>query len=132
VGFAQDIKKWSDQALAGIARTQRAACLEMAKAVINDTPVKTGRAKANWQAGLNKAPSGVIEQNDPSGEATLAKIQKVLAQMKQGDRFILVNNLPYAQELEDGSSRQAPNGMLKQNLARWQSLLSKAAQGGNS
>lgn len=116
--------------MASINQTQKAACLELARAVILDTPVKTGRARANWQAGLNQAPNGVLEQSDPSGEATLAKAEKVLAGMKPGDSFVLVNNLPYAQELEDGSSKQAPNGMLKRNAASWPSLVKKASQGG--
>lgn len=132
MGFAQEIKKWSDQAVANINQAQKAACLELARAVIQDTPVKAGRARANWQAGLNQAPSGVLEQSDPSGEAALARVEKVLTKMKPGDSFVLVNNLPNARELEDGSSKQAPNGMLKRNLAKWPGLAKKASQGGKS
>ena len=132
MGFAQEIKKWSDQAMASINQANREACLQLARSVIMDTPVKTGRARANWQAGLNQAPDDVLEQADPSGEATVAKVQKVLANLKPGDSFVLVNNLPYSQELEDGSSKQAPNGMLKRNAANWPSLVKSAAQGGGS
>ncbi len=130
--FAQEIKKWSDEALSNINQAKRAACLELARSVILDTPVKTGKARANWQASLNQAADGVLEQTDISGEAAMARVEQVLANMKLGDSFVLSNNLPYVAELEDGSSNQAPNGMLKRNVASWPSLVKKASQGGKS
>lgn len=126
--FAQQIKKWSDEVLAGAEKTQKIACRELARLVIQDTPVQTGRARANWQAGLNQAPSGVLEQTDPSGEAALQRVDEILARMKPGDSIVLANNLDYIGTLEDGSSRQAPNGMLKRNLQRWPELVEKAAK----
>jgi hypothetical protein len=130
--FAKQIKKCSQETLASVERIRKAACLELARLVIQDTPVQTGRARANWQAGVNQAPSGVLEQTELSGGEALARVEKVLDQMKPGDSFVLVNNLDYAKALEDGSSQQAPNGMLKRNLARWPELVDKAARGGKS
>jgi hypothetical protein len=130
--LARQIKKWSEQVQADVAEAQKAACRELARSVIQDTPVQTGRARANWRAGLNQAPSGVLEETDPSGEAALQRVDEILARMKPGDSFVLVNNLDYAMELEEGSSQQAPHGMLKRNLQRWPELVEQAAQGGES
>jgi hypothetical protein len=130
--FAKQIKRCSQETLASVERIRKAVCLELARLVIQDTPVKTGRARANWQAGLNQAPSGMLDEIDPSGEAALQRVEKVLAGLKPGDSFVLANNLDYARELEDGSSRQAPNGMLKRNAARWPELIKDAAKEGKS
>lgn len=132
MSFEQDIRKWSQEVLDSAHRTHQMMCEEMARLIIQDTPVQTGRARANWQAGLNQASEDVLELIDPSGENAVARVREVLADMKPGDSFVLVNNLPYAGELEDGSSRQAPHGMLKRNLAKWPGLLKKAFQGGGS
>lgn len=129
--FAQQIKEWANETMASAERTQKRACRELARLVIQDTPVQTGRARANWQAGLNQAPTGVLDEVDPSGATALARVEKVLARMKSGDTLVLANNLDYAKELEDGSSRQAPNGMLKRNLTRWPELVKNAAAKGD-
>jgi len=39
-----------------------------------------------------------------------------------GDIVYLANNLPYAQRLEDGWSQQAPEGMVKLTVQRFQQI----------
>jgi hypothetical protein len=69
-----------------------------------------GRFRANWQYGMNSMPSGDLPDIDPSGQASLARIQVCTGE--PGVHYI-VNNLPYAQRIEDGHSRsQAPQGIV--------------------
>lgn len=95
----------------------RKACLDITSGVIKDTPVDTGRARANWQASIDAPKTGSLDETDKQGDVTIAKaIASTTA--APGRVFYLVNNLPYAVPLEYGSSAQSPGGMVRVNLAR--------------
>ena len=85
-----------------------------------------GRFKGNWQAGINSAPSGVLDGEDATGKKdeggpTIGKmIGTINGKASEGDAIYLVNNLPYAQRLEGGwSHRQAPNGMVALSIQKF-------------
>lgn len=95
----------------------RKVCFDITDGVIHDTPVDTGRARANWQASIDAPAAGTLEATDKQGDATTAKASASIA-AAPGRVFYLVNNLPYAVPLEYGSSAQSPGGMVRVNLAR--------------
>lgn len=71
-----------------------------------------GRFRANWLYGFGAAPSRVTFDVDPSGAQTVgAIVGGVMGSPVEGMHYI-ENTLPYAQRLEDGYSRQAPQGMV--------------------
>ena len=71
-----------------------------------------GRFRANWQYGFGLVPQGSSAAIDASGGATLnAIIRETLTSPATGIHWI-ANNLPYAESLEMGRSRQAPQGMV--------------------
>jgi hypothetical protein len=85
-----------------------------------------GRFKGNWQAGINSAPSGVLDAKDKSGGATTGKmIGTINGKAGEGDTVYLVNNLPYAQRLEEGWSSQAPGGMVALSIQKFDGLVRK-------
>jgi hypothetical protein len=45
-----------------------------------------------------------------------------------GHTIYIVNNLPYANALENGHSKQAPSGMVKVTLQEFPGIVSAAAQ----
>ena len=51
---------------------KRAAKAALREAVLG-TPVKSGRARANWRVGRGAAPGGVLEAQDRDGPATIAR-----------------------------------------------------------
>jgi len=69
-----------------------------------------GRFRANWQYGFGSVPPGEIDAVDVSGSATISRIT-ASSTGARGVHYI-TNNLPYAQRLEDGWSRQAPSGIV--------------------
>ncbi len=78
-----------------------------------------GRFRGNWQVAVGARPVGPVDDIDhstvgsaPSGTA-VAKAVGALAPLRlRPDKAYLVNNLPYAEPLENGSSTQAPGGMV--------------------
>ena len=89
----------------------RALGLEMQKRIMDKTPVDTGRARANWNASIGDADGSTSEST--SASATLARANAVVSgfELSEGASFFVANGLPYIESLEEGSSRQAPNGM---------------------
>jgi len=69
--------------------------------VVRRTPVDTGRLKGNWHITPN---------------------------ITLGKRVFISNNLPYAQAIEDGHSKQAPAGMVKVTVAEFLPIVNKAVR----
>lgn len=90
-------------------------------AVIDDTPVDTGALRGGWQIVKSQ---GELSQNtplDPTGSMTkelLIKKIRYLPIHLDWDIYF-GNGKPYASRIEyEGYSKQAPNGMLRRNIAR--------------
>lgn len=115
--FALDLRKFAKKAGDKAEANIRKVCLDITSGVIKDTPVDTGRARANWQASIDSPKTGSLDETDKQGDATIAKaVASTIA--APGRVFYLVNNLPYAVPLEYGSSAQSPGGMVRVNLAK--------------
>lgn len=100
--------------------TQKLA-VDLHTAIVKRTPVDTGRARANWQMGIGSMPTGTLASADkqdfgsePTGGAPEAK------SIDGTESVFIVNNLPYIAALEDGSSKQAPQGMVAVSVAQIQ------------
>ena len=87
-----------------------------------------GTFRGNWQTDVNKAPRGVIDDQDKTGAKSTAKATVEAAKANWGDRLYMVNNLPYAQRLEDRWSQQAPIGMVKVTTNQFQRIVNKEAK----
>lgn len=96
------------------------------QAVVVGTPVDTGRARSNWIASLGAAPDQVIDAYVPGnlGSTKAENTQEALDQAEaivrgysgEGQEIHITNNLPYIQELNDGSSVQAPANFVEQGI----------------
>ena len=109
-------------------RAVRAAAVTVDQVAVVATPVDTGRARSNWLVGLDAAPSGTRDPIDTSGQAAIAEAQKAIAgfSVDRNSSIHVVNNLDYIQELDNGSSAQAPNGMSARAIAAGRSVLRAA------
>lgn len=121
MSFGKDVATFHVNSIKEADDIRKGVTLELFNSVIKDTPVDTGRAKGNWQSSENKPASTEIERTSES--ASLAEAQSVALSSKPDSETYLSNNLPYISELEYGSSKQAPEGMVRKNMARIQSIL---------
>jgi hypothetical protein len=85
-----------------------------------------GRFRGNWQFSIGAPAEGELDQVDPAGGVTLAKLRLQVEQLTIGQTAYIVNNLPYAVPLEYGHSKQAPGGMVRITLARFQQIVDEA------
>lgn len=125
MSFTTDITKFcKDIAPESLDKTVRKTVAEIGNRLVMRSPVGDaqywksppppgyvgGRFRGNWQYGFNSAPSGDIEGIDASGQGTISKITSSMREVS-GVHYI-VNNLPYAEKIENGWSRQAPEGVV--------------------
>ncbi|MBC2659951.1 hypothetical protein H7A76_31365 [Pseudomonas sp. MSSRFD41] len=85
-----------------------------------------GRFRGNWQFSVDAPADGVLDQVDPSGNVTIAVLRTQVQSLTAGQTAYIVNNLPYAVPLEYGHSKQAPGGMVRITLARFQQIVDEA------
>uniref|UniRef100_A0A6M3JNS9 Putative tail protein n=1 Tax=viral metagenome TaxID=1070528 RepID=A0A6M3JNS9_9ZZZZ len=108
---------------------QKKIVFEVLRGVVGRTPVDTGRARGNWQVSIGAPKDGEVETKEkgPRGEAPQAGGGGVfgagrteLGALPRGRPFQVVfitNNVPYIVRLEEGWSKQAPQGMLAVTFA---------------
>jgi hypothetical protein len=102
---------------AAVAEASRGLAREALEGVVARTPVRSGRARANWQVGLARPPEGMLAATDHDGRTTIASGVAALARARPFETIWIANNLPYIGVLEHGASRQAPHGMVAATLA---------------
>lgn len=108
----------------------RAIGLQLFGAIIKDTPVDTGRLRGNWQTTIGSPASGSFPSStDKNGSISGAAMKAKVSQYKVGQKLFLTNNLPYAQAIEDGHSKQRPYGMVKTNVAIFKAIVARSAKG---
>ena len=115
-----------------------------------------GHLRANWQISGKSAATGELSGYDTTGDPTKAKTENFI-ELSLGYEFTLTNNLPYAHVVEFGGypnppklgsvvskpgvkpvvydqfssggySKQAPQGCVRTNMARFEQLLNEAVR----
>ena len=103
----------------------RAAVLETDSLLKQASPVDTGRFRASWQVGENgagaydagpqQAATGAFkDQTEPPGKPTPPALRRMnYSKERPGNIYSVHNNLPYAEPLANGSSKQASPGWVQ-------------------
>lgn len=103
----------------------RKIAIAVDQTVVMSTPVDTGRARSNWQVGINTIPEGEVEayvegsEGSTGGANTNQAIEHAktqIAKYKRGQEINITNNLPYIGRLNDGHSGQAPAGFVQKAI----------------
>jgi hypothetical protein len=99
----------------------RATVLDTDSLLKAASPVDTGRFRVSWQVGENSASGGRKPDGDyDKSEVSERTVQGVIpidrigyGEEKLGNIYSIHNNLPYAESLANGSSKQAPAGWVQ-------------------
>lgn len=87
-----------------------------------------GHFRANWQLGVGAMPMGEIPGVDRTGEKTQGRIMAEIPEQAAGKVYYIANNAPYAQRLEYGWSRQAPQGLVGLTVTMFQDIVRDAVE----
>jgi hypothetical protein len=131
--------------VAGANRALRATVVKNWGDIIKSTPVDEGRARGGWFV-TSGAPSTIADNRAKKTKGPAFVLSKTNKDMF-GTKWFLTNNLPYILPLEfggygtksasesgskvtaQGFSKQAPQGFVRINLARFPSQLARAFKG---
>lgn len=125
--FTLDVRAFCEKAKKNPETVMRSVSIKLFSAVIKASPVDTGRFRMNWQTSGPVIPSGLIAGVDVTGNKAVASATTFITNTPVWQEFTLTNNLPYAQRLEYGYSKQAPSGMVRVNVLRFQQLINEEA-----
>lgn len=126
--FSTQLKRFDIKTQARIGEVVKKTGLRLLGKVVMRSPVDTGRFRGNWQLELNEIPNGIVETLDKDGGPTISEGESALAGLALGESIYIVNNLPYAQTLENGHSQQAPAGMVAITAAEFSGIVQEAIQ----
>lgn len=79
--------------------------------IVQRSPVDTGRFRNNNVVSIGSGDYRTTDEVDKSGSKAIQRGSAVIAQGKPYSVIYIQNNLPYAESLENGHSKQAPTGV---------------------
>jgi len=140
MSFSLDISNFTKKCSDNSDQLARKVVLEVGKSVIEKTPVGDasywqspapkgyvgGHARGNWSHSEGALDTKEFDVVDPSGNTSNARILSSVPGKAGGKVHFIQNSVPYIQRLEDGYSRQAPNGMVGLTVIEFQSIFNKA------
>jgi len=119
-GFAQRTGIKFDKVL-------RKVVIDMTSEIVRMTPVDTGHARSNYFWG-NSRVSTIDTSMSANRMASLSRAYTFSEAVKAGGTCYITNNLPYIMKLEYGSSKQAPAGMARVTVTKWQNIVNAAVR----
>lgn len=127
MSFALDVSRFVEKAKKNPEKVTRQVSIKLFSAIIKASPVDKGRFRMNWMASDGTPASGITDATDKSGNIAIGNATSFVLKATDWHEFTLTNNLPYAQRLEYGWSQQAPAGVVRTNVSRFQQLINEEA-----
>ena len=128
--FTGNIDAWINAVEQGLNDCIEIFADKVNEALIDGSPVDTGRFKANWQITANRPPLYALNEYDRGGEKTKAAGARAIRAIMRGGGAVrsihFSNMLIYANALEYGHSKQAPAGVVGIVAARLRSFMAEA------
>jgi len=106
--------------------------IDLTSAIIKDTAIDSGRLRANWQVSFNQPLESELDNKDISkdGKNTALKNKRLIADTKIPLIYWIQNNLPYAEKIEYGASKQNNSmGMVRVNILRFNEFFKQNIKG---
>ena len=121
--FFKQLDNYEDNLERAVERIIRKVTKYLFNQITARTPVNTGYARRNWRFTVykpttNPLPRPRANRYDPPRPLLLTKI-------KFGDTITIYNNTPYIEYLENGSSQQAPSGMVAISMLEAEAMLQR-------
>lgn len=129
--FGNSIGNFKNATMKDIADLKRVVAIGLFSAIVEDTPVLTGRLRANWNCSANEPDFKKTDLIDKEGSATIGKLEFVALGAEAEDAIYFTNSLPYAAriEFEGWSHTKSPAGMVRKNVIRFKKLVSASLKG---
>lgn len=125
--FMDVINRWVEETQVAMDETLQTIIMKIGESVVRLSPVDTGRFKGNWQLTIDSMASSSLLREDKEGSMTLADMASVVNGFTSGQIAYIQNYVLYGYDLEYGSSKQAPDGMVRITEALFERIVAEAA-----
>jgi hypothetical protein len=122
---SSDIAKFAKKTNMAVDKFRRGVCLKLFSAVIMDTPVDTGRARASWNTSVG-AIDNTVDSYDGGSKTVAAglSINRIADNLGGINNTVFLHNpVGYIGYLEYGTTRFAGRYMVRRNVQRIKSIL---------
>lgn len=108
---------------------KRKLAFDIFSGIVAKTPFDEGRARSGWNINYGEPDTSIPPEEDEKktkSQATVTAISKLSRFKDDGNPYsaiYITNSLPYIEPLENGSSDQAPEGMVALTLEEVQTFL---------
>jgi len=130
--FSKALMGIADYVDGSFEKVVRKACIDLYRAIVEKTPVKFGRAKASWSL----ATSHASDVHDNEDGYSFNEIDQIIQENVSGFKLsvhdstvFIYNNIEYIEYLENGTSKQAPAGMVSISLVEFETFFNNALRG---
>lgn len=97
-----------DQIESDLSKQARIIAMALLGEIVMRSPVDTGRFRGNTMVSIGAPVFANTDKVDKDGSATISAGLAALTGLKPYSVIYIQNNLPYAERLENGHSKQAP------------------------
>lgn len=132
LSFSVQCQKFAEIIQLNVSTVIRRTAAQLYSDIVQRWPVDTGYSRRNWQVSLDPPPSDIIgvypKVEKGKHDQTLEPLYapngantQLPSMPKDVSRIWIVNNVVYAEPLENGWSKQAPNGAVRIAVAQVES-----------
>ena len=136
MSFADEVLDFSNHAIEVTDDITRVSAIALFSDVVISTPVGNpslwsskapagytgGSLRGSWFATISRPSSQLADASREN--SAISSMENIVLGAKSARLFYMTNNQPYSKRVEyDGWSSQAPDGMVRKNTARWDSIV---------
>lgn len=126
-GFAAQVAAFAEGSRSQAERYVREVTAEVARRVVDATPVDTGELAGNWEVSQSGAAPQSRRAPDPSKGATKARVTAEAATLTLGRSAFVVNDTSYGPFVEYGTSRIPPRAFVRRTAADLPAIAAQVA-----
>jgi len=89
---------------------------DLAEAVIERTPVRTGFLRGSWFVAINDREAISEGTEDKGGSQTVGRMSAQISQSQVGDIIYMLNGASYAKYVENGTRYMRPRNFVKSTV----------------
>jgi len=125
--FGIELGRDVDRAIEDLDAIWKSSVVTLFSRVIIGTPVKTGYARSGWRVGESPdefLPAPISDEETGQRPAPTIEFNEIPA---VGSSVYLFANVDYLEYLEDGTSKQRPDGWIEQEVEKWGAIVQGVA-----
>jgi hypothetical protein len=128
VDFDDQIAEWVESTQTTIDEALQTIAIKVGTNLVHLSPVDTGRFKGNWQLSVGEMTGNSLIRYDQEGYSTIAEMATNARTFTAGQIAYIQNHVLYGYDLEYGSSKQAPDGMVGITELQFQRIVDEAVR----